>query len=82
MAHEYNMNDIGRVILTAFGANVYNAHWAKLKLPASAMPKTLAQGDEYSSMLWEIMAIFGHTFHMGMQEVPFKNNAIWIEQVV
>lgn len=70
-----NTNNQVQVILTAYGATIYN-QWqitrgVRLKLVG---PKKA--GDKLKMGLWQAMQIFGSSIHMGMIEVPFLNNEI------
>lgn len=73
-----NMNNQVAVKLTTFGEEVLSDYYIEMRLPKQYRTKPDETGC-YSFHLWELMRIFGECFHMGMQEVPFMENAFALE---
>jgi hypothetical protein len=73
---QLNMNDQVRVTLTTYGAQVWNARYDGINIPAEHLPAPCAPGDEVKTQLWDLMQVFGPGIHMGMSEVPFLKNEI------
>lgn len=76
---QFNMNENVEVTLTKFGAKVINDDRAEIrKLVPEYAPKAYSEGDVLKDQLWSVMQTFGPHIHMGMVEVPFKDNIITI----
>jgi hypothetical protein len=70
-----NINSRCKVVLTEFGAKTYNEFHSQFK---NYRPKELNVDDVLEDSLWSLMRVFGPSIHLGMIEVPFKNNEIEI----
>lgn len=72
MKIKFNINETVSVVLTKFGAKVYNEYLddCRFKYREHAV-----EGEELKLQLWHLMNVFGQHFHLGM-EVPFKDNVI------
>ena len=74
-----NLNQQVKVVLTSYGADVFNNHHAGNKYYT---PPIKVCGDEFKSSLWGLMQIFGSSIYLGMQEVPFKDNEMEICKMI
>lgn len=73
-----NINDSVRVVLTGYGAELYNKFFAQFNYPASYDFKTYKSGEVLKTQLWCIMEIFGSNTHLGMKGI-FEDNIIELE---
>jgi hypothetical protein len=73
-----NINETCQVVLTAYGASVYNAYEKQFENLTYTTPNYKATGDTLKAQLWHLFQVFGDCIHMGMCEVPFEGNNIII----
>lgn len=63
-----NINNSVSVVLTAYGADIYNAHYSQFK---RFKPAAKVEGDTLKDSVWSIMQVFGGgNIGLGMQS-PF-----------
>lgn len=63
-----NINNSVSVVLTAYGADIYNAYYSQFK---RFKPAVKSEGDTLKESMWSIMRIFGGSnIGLGMQS-PF-----------
>lgn len=68
-----DLNQIVRVRLSQHGADIHNKYYEDI--PARHRPVQLQRGDMITTMMWEIMSIFGP--HISHGSVPtFEPNKI------
>lgn len=74
-----NLNQRCDVILTAYGAEVYNEYFRELHATCKLIELTdLKAGEVLSLQLWELMNIFGKHLYNGAMNC-FENNEIIFE---
>lgn len=71
-----NLNTQVEVTLTAFGAEWFNKFTKKYYSRGIYEPKQYLEDEVMRISLWGLMQAFGDSIHMGMLEVPFKDNNI------
>lgn len=64
-----NINERCSVVLTAFGAEVYNESMSAL--PSTIRPDQKKEGDKLDTQLWCLFQTFGPHIHLGMSAAPF-----------
>lgn len=71
-----NLNSRCTFVLTDAGAFIWNARY--INLPAQHWPEPVPAGTSVTTMLWEVMQVFGpHTF-LGMGGPHFVDNNLEI----
>lgn len=68
-----NMNARVQVVLTKFGAEVYNKYINQFD---RKYRDDVAEGHVLRDQLWSLFQVFGEHMQMGMREVPFEGNNI------
>ena len=71
-----NMNVMVAVILTEYGATLYNEYHAKYCYPASWKIEPAVKDQQIRMPLWDLMQTFGGGIYMGVPQVPFEDNVI------
>lgn len=74
----FNMNDMVCVTLTGFGAAIMNERYSRFK--QYGVEREFIEGQDYRTQLWSLMQDFGQHIHLGMSQVPFKDNVIKLEK--
>ncbi len=80
MKLEINLNDTVEVVLSKFGAKIYNDWWNdpdfNWRTTELSAKKT---GDKLRAQLWHLMQVFGPHIHLG-GNAPFELCSIVIEK--
>jgi hypothetical protein len=74
MRIELNMNDEVNLILTKTGAKIYNEYFKGLP------QNKYGFGDQLRMPIWEVMLVFGQHLFLGIPEVCFIDNKLWISK--
>lgn len=69
-----NINTQVAVVLTKYGAEVYNRHNAPYA--GEFGYPFVKEGQQLRLPLWEVMRIFGKSLEESFQRAPFENNEI------
>ena len=78
-----NLNQHCNVILTAYGAEVYNEYFRELHATCKLIELTnLKAEDELSLQLWELMNIFGKHLYNGAENCFANNDISFNDKVV
>jgi hypothetical protein len=67
MKFEININDMAEVVLSEYGADVYNKFYEQFKFHR---PAKKIEGDVLREQLWSLMQTFGPAISIGQQS-PF-----------
>mgnify|MGYP003402329939 CR=1 FL=1 len=77
MPLKLNINSEVVVILTEFGARVYNKYYMKFYTAAPSFEcNAVEKGHELKIELWHLMQIFGEHLYNGAPHIPFEENCL------
>lgn len=71
------LNSEVTVILTKYGAKLYNRYYRKFYVSAPSFEcNAVDEGHVLKIELWHLMQIFGENMYNGNPEIPFKENSL------
>jgi hypothetical protein len=79
MKFEIHLNDTVEVVLSDYGAKVYNEYYWDLDIPVKYAPATKQAGEVLRDTLWYMMHVFGPAVSIGQQS-PFVECRMIFEQ--
>ena len=76
MKFEININDAAEVVLSEYGAQVYNKYHERY---THYRPEIVSKGDVLREQLWRLMQVFGPAIHLGQQS-PIEEGRMIFEK--